>query len=356
MYFKSATCILSFSLFVTNVSSWSIVENKNSRANNIIPYNTKGSAKSWNKRSTRLSAVIVEEETETTGKTDILTNPNINDNDALLVPSWKWRRENIRIRTTKFDDLDEISNILTIAASSTANNNNKYDFNQMISKLRIKSSFKTQLNHRLHAITHGKDAFNKILDTKNDIDQCDIDTKTMLINQYLAHVWHTNEKIRSSIELAVHSSSFEECYWKDDHPNFAVPPDDTAFLHHTMISIEDNNTDDIIGFCEIAILPMPSSTDNDGYDNKSEGEKVYGPIITNLVIKDTYRRKGIAKHVMKFVRKHVRLNYSQCFTTLGLYVHEHNLAAIKLYENEGFISCYDNNEKKNGLYFMQREL
>jgi len=255
----------------------------------------------------------------------------------------------IRIRTTDSNDLDQISNILTQNVNSFQNNNNnddtsnnnQYDFNQMISNLRIKSNFKTQLNHRLAAIHHGKDAFNKIKIDKNE--EC------VLVNQYLAHIWHSNDKFRKSIELAAKSASIEECYW-DNHSNFVIPPDDDTYLHHTMISIEDIGNNDIIGFCEIAILPIPSSNYGD-----DDFEKEYGPFIVNLVIKDSHRRRGIAKHIIHFIRKHVRLNYSQCFSMLGLYVHEYNLAAIRLYENEGFI-LDDKYDKKDGLSFMQREL
>lgn len=331
-----------FLVSVTNTLSWSI----NTRSNPVHVLRRKGSDFF---RKIQLSAVIIEEETTTRNPKKIERIKKSN-HDESSTSSWKWRRENIRIRTTQYEDLDQISNILTHNVNSYQNinnsdddaisNNNKYDWNQMISNLRTKSNFKTQLSHRLHAVIQGKDAFDKINESN---DEC------IIVNEYLSQVWHSHDKFRKSIELAAHTTSIEECYW-DNHSNFAIPPEDDTYLHHTMISIEDNNNDnDIIGFCEIAILPIPS------LQSTSIRHADYGPFIVNLVIKDSHRRRGIAKHIIHFIRKHVRLNYSPCFTTLGLYVHEHNLGAIRLYENEGFV-LDDNSNKKGELCFMQREL
>jgi len=328
-----------------NVSSWSI----NSKPNFDTTIFNKG-INNWKK--VQLSAVVVREETSSTSSGTTTTTRPVKKPTSRpgKTSAVDWRRNNIRIRTTRKEDLDQISNILTQNANSVKNENindssnylnGKYDFNQMISNLRMKASFKEQLNHRLNAISHGKDAL-KIM---NDIEEC------VLLDQYLAHIWYTNEKLRTSIELAVHSSA-EECAW-DNHSNFAVPPDDSSFLHHTMISIEDSKINDIIGFCEIAILPIPSASSNNNNDECTK--KSYAPFIVNLVIGSSHRRRGIAKHVLNLVKRHVRLNYSPCFPNLGLYVHEDNLGAIKLYENSGFSNGY-NYDEKSCLCFMYTEL
>jgi len=328
---------------VLNVSSWSI-----SKTNTDTIIFNKGINK-W--KNFALSAVIVGEETSGISKSTTATAVPVEK--PLTRPekpsTWKWRRNNIRIRTTCKGDLDQISNILTNNSNSFNNGNIndaskslslKYDFNQVIANLRMKANFKEQLTHRLNAISQGKEALKML----NDIEDC------LLLDQHLAHIWHMNEKFRTSIELAAHSSA-EESAW-DNHSNFAVPPDDSSLLHHTMISIEDSSSNDVIGFCEIAILPIPLSSIN---NDDEFMEKLYAPFIVNLVIDSSHRRRGIAKHVIDLVKRHVRLNYSPCFLNLGLYVHEHNAAAIKLYGNEGFSNGL-NDDKKDGLRFMYTEL
>jgi ribosomal protein S18 acetylase RimI-like enzyme len=246
-----------------------------------------------------------------------------------------------RIRKTKPDDIDAISNMLAMA--SMAENNWK----QRITRLAIKSTLEKQLRHRLNAIEEGQRTLlefkkDSSLYATNNSEECIIDPKTT------CHLLWSNDNFRDKLKSAVMSSS-ERNAWEGH--NFNYTPQDVALFNHVMMTVVqrgDNEDDNVVGFCEVAWLPRPSS-----HTNNVE----CSPSIVNLVTCPSHRRRGIASRLIDVASRYARtqwldFNINSC-NGIGLYVHPDNESALYLYGRKGF-EILDGTE--NGLLYMSRSV
>lgn len=258
----------------------------------------------------------------------------------------------IRIRKACHDDLDSVSSLLAQASIKLVENQSSLNWNTAMERLKAKSSLYTQLNHRLNTIIEGNHAM---------VEVCDIvEEDGVIINSptNCRMVW-SQEKFRSSLERAV-KAAIERNVW-DTH-NFALVPDSLTMFQHTMITAEDTETGDIVGFCEVAMLPRPTKTSS--YPNVSEemrDEKdVHAPSIVNLVISPNHRRRGIGSSLIRTLNRYVRSQWEPqsrskptSLHTLGLYVESDNGAAIALYTKEGFMPFSRLDNDLNHVYFQK---
>ncbi len=278
----------------------------------------------------------------------------------------------VRIRHTLVADLDAISTMLAMEAVPSRDT---WNWNDDMERLRAKSKFRQQLGHRLAAIEEGRETANRLCDAQDfesEIDSCLL-------------LWK-HDNFRTKIKTAV-AHSQEENAWI--FHNFDQPPS-SCMLNHAMISVEDTSTRGLVGFCEVAWLPSPSSppcrtdcTIAPIPTNKYEAHKKHdsedllktqpklslhgevpmqqlhpscAPAIVNLVISSSHRRMGIASRLLNFVSKYTRIQWNcpddDSSISLSLYVHPNNEAAVKLYNMKGFtVLCSDS---ENGLLYLTK--
>ncbi len=125
--------------------------------------------------------------------------------------------------------------------------------------------------------------------------------------------------------------------------DFCIPPDDPKALHHAMITAEDVTTGTIVGFCEIAMLAHPSSS-------QDEVEFIASaPTIVNLASSTRHRRRGIASSLLKSAKELVQRQWSS--NEIALYVDSANKGAISLYSKHGFI-LKDCSKRDGGELYM----
>ena len=277
-----------------------------------------------------------------------------------------------RIRHTRVADLDVISTMLAIEAVPSRDT---WNWNDDMERLRAKSKFRQQLGHRLAAIEEGREMANRLCDIQ------DLESETDTCQRIWKH-----DNFRSKIKTAV-AYSQEENAWICH--NFDQPPS-SCMLNHAMMSVEDTSMGGLVGFCEVAWLPSPTSlpcrTDCNIVPvpiNKDEAQKNHdsenllkiqpvisshgqlplpqlnrscAPAIVNLVISSSHRRMGIASRLLNFVSKYTQIQWNRpggnSSISLSLYVHPSNEAALKLYDMKGFtVLC---SESENGLLYLTK--
>lgn len=259
--------------------------------------------------------------------------------DKALNSGHRGRDHAIIVRKTDEADLSEISNLL---ANESMSGIDKSNWGAKMKKLKARSSFQTQLLHRLQAsdtavrvLSHPEHC--QFLDTADERDTCRL-------------LW-LEDTFRMKLEKAAKTASVyegTETLW-DSH-NFNLQPSDPMMMNHIMMTSVDvdyfggeQNCEDgcIVGFCEVAMLPIPSE------DNKDRG---YGPCIINLVVSPKHRRRGIASRMIQNAERFVGLYWAEALSSyhdmdeddlksegiLGLYVDEENTAAVSLYLREKF--------------------
>jgi N-acetylglutamate synthase-like GNAT family acetyltransferase len=93
------------------------------------------------------------------------------------------------------------------------------------------------------------------------------------------------------------------------------------------IIIRTNNKDNIIGCVGVEIDRIP-----DGY--MKGPTSTIGPLMSNLAISKSYRRRGLAEKLVYAVEQHVlkQWGYDECY----LYVEERNKGAVSLYTKLGY--------------------
>jgi len=172
-------------------------------------------------------------------------------------------------------------------------------------------------------------------------------------------------------------------------------------MNHVMMTAV-SLSGEVVGFCEVAYLPSPPpigyrndydiqqqriQVSNDSLDIPSSScceetsdsycdilqddtqqydfdqqQQCAQPAIVNLVTSSLHRRKGIASRIISFAKKYTSTQWqsSTCNTnneiSLGLYVHQKNEAALRLYQKKGFIliPTQSENEEGNLLYLSHR--
>lgn len=287
------------------------------------------------------------------------------------------RYRQFRIRRTRAADLDAISTMLAMEAVPSRDT---WNWNHDMERLRAKSTFRQQLGHRLAAIEEGRETANTL--------NCDILLESEMDT---CHLLWANDNLRSKIRTAV-THSQEENAWS--FHNFDHYPSSELF-NHVMISVEEISTGGVVGFCEVAWLPYPSSipsivgdcdmapmitNSNDAAQRihvSGDSLKIQpifssihcevmpmeqlnpsacAPAIVNLVTSPSHRRKGIASRILNFASKYCTQTQWSCHdddgvpACLGLYVHPQNEAALKLYRAKGF--CVMTSNVNNGLLYL----
>lgn len=249
----------------------------------------------------------------------------------------------IIVRKTGEGDLSAISDLLayeSVVGSDASNWTSK------MKKLKARSSFRTQILHRLQAAETATKVLSypehcDFLDTADERDTC-------------RFLW-SKDVFRTQLEKAAKTAaSYEGTDTVWDNHNFNLQPSDPMMMNHIMMTAVDidyfggeQNCEDgcIVGFCEVAMLPTPSSYGD---------ERCYAPCIANLVVSPDHRRRGIAARMIKNAERFVRLYWAETLTSksrnddnfdedgvrsdgiLGLYVDEKNTAATTLYLKNSF--------------------
>ena len=306
------------------------------------------------------------------------------------VPSKHNKR--FRIRHTHIDDISAISTMLAmesicIGASSTTTLN----WNQTMQLLRAKAIFDKQLSYRLAAIEEGRETARQLRDHGVHID--------------MYSLW-TNDNFRDKVQLAARNAQEENTNTWRSH-NFDMLPPTSSMLNHVMVSVIDCGNDDIVGFCEVAMLKtlqqtgndiqlqqriqvsdnsldiqLPSTTtDSDSYcdmpqqdtydmNNHYHQQQAHqtfccAPAIVNLVTSSQHRRMGVASRILSFAMRYTSTqwqrkqsmvdnnNNSMMMKNLGLYVHPENISALALYEKKGFVFV-DSNAEDSLLYLSHK--
>lgn len=284
------------------------------------------------------------------------------DRDQSSTLRERGRDHSIVVRKTGVHDLSEIADLLAHESVSGTDTKN---WVANIKKLKARSSFQTQILHRLQAAEAAATVLSypehcEFLDTADERDTCRL-------------LW-SKDTFRNKLEKAAKTaSSFEGADTLWDNHNFAIQPSDPMMMNHIMMTAVDidfyggeQNCHDgcIVGFCEVAMLPIPSA------DGKERG---YAPCIANLVVSPNHRRRGIASRMIQNAERFVRLHWAKTLSDcsgydadldednsrsegiLGLYVDEVNKAATSLYLRENF-RITGHPMKDNGRLFLEKEI
>ena len=108
-------------------------------------------------------------------------------------------------------------------------------------------------------------------------------------------------------------------------------------LQHAMFVMLSGEDENVVGFCELAMLSSPSC-------GEREHESLLRPTIMNLVVDKEHRRRGLAEKLVESSRRYARQYFylqnddkrTVNYPSMGLYVHASNEAAKQLYNKLGF--------------------
>ena len=313
------------------------------------------------------------------------------------------RRQQFRIRRARVADLDAISTMLAIESVPSKQTRN---WNDGMKRLRIKSVLTRQLYHRLAALDAGRDTASRLKE-QYTLPPDDGDYLCSLSDDYDAcHQLWKNGNFRSKVQTAV-AHSQENNAWEVH--NFDLAPS-IDLLNHVMMSVVDLSSGEVVGFCEVALLPCPSvDTPCVAYDGTSrtrhlqfaqdtvlgtqddtpgitylhackysshvtqmcntettwsygehsshhDEELMFAPAIVNLVTSQSHRRMGMASRVLKFASRFTTTKWrssrhDKFSMGLGLYVRPENESALRLYTKEGFSRI--SSDVVDGLIYMR---
>jgi len=283
-----------------------------------------------------------------------------------------------RIRRTQSSDIFAVASML--ASESIGVSQESTNWNDNINRLRAQSIIEKQLTYRLSAVEEGRNTAHRMKVHDND-EIC---------------LW-TNTNLRDKIQTASFLSQEESCWTSH---NFELTPTSDMMNHVMMTAVSSSG--EVVGFCEVAYLPSPPIEYRNDYDIQQQRIQVSNnsldiptsssiceetsdsycdilhdeitqqydfdqqqqvcaqPSIVNLVTSSLHRRKGIASRIISFAKKYTSTQWqsSTCNTnneiSLGLYVHQKNEAALRLYQKKGFIliPTQSENEEGNGLLYL----
>ena len=231
----------------------------------------------------------------------------------------------LRIRSTKESDVHRgISDMWAWAVlDPQLGSSSTLGFVRRIQFLKAKSFVEDVMMARLNAIQVAE----------RTMDACAIQYENVELSEpdKLRYLW-SSERFRRTMERAAKLSN-EPHIWT--YHNFACAPKTMECLQHKMLTAEDLQTGELLGFCEIAMLLHPSSSTNDDNTFSShEHNIVLRPTIVNLVVSEKHRRRGIASRIIRSAKNYVGQVWDA--DELNLYVDQTNTAAISLYRRLGF--------------------
>ena len=234
----------------------------------------------------------------------------------------------LRLRSTTEGDLKDIASLLASATART--DESQWNWKTTMEVLRSKSALHNLLSSRYEAMKEGVRAAKLVPldDSSNNVD-------------HMRLIWD-NDSFRTRLEKAA-TLAKEPHVWKEQ--SFDAFPQDFNSLRHAMITAEDRATGRIIGFCEIAMLKLPSCYQTE------RTPVVYAPTIVNLATSSKHRRQGVASALLKSAKRYVHRKWS--YGEIALYVKSSNRGAVALYSKHGFKSF---GESENGELYMTKSL
>lgn len=273
----------------------------------------------------------------------------IKEQNQILVPSREVRKRReihiprtVRIRSTREQDLDSISNLLSQEVKDNELLNPK-GFVASIRQLQRKSLLLKQITSRFHARQQGhkiikmanRQLYNQIHTSHNDHHSYDT-------SNYLREILWSQDSFRNMLELAIQQTTEPWFIWRN-HDNMAVCPPCASYLQHTMMTCCNEN-EEVVGFCEIF-------------------QSRFGtPMIANLIVSKNHRRQGIATQLLTHAIRIVQQQWSFPSETINheksvnLYVHSQNHNAIQLYQQHGFLHESGKDNSDESLLFLSKPI
>jgi len=227
----------------------------------------------------------------------------------------------IRIRKTIEPDIPYAASYLADSkASDRTREAPSWSFRTKLEALQTKHDLEKLLRSRYLAIDETRSAWEKAM---NIIDtQLDEDVDMEQDELFLKVLWLSdNSRVKTLISKAARESR-ENNLWREH--NFAITPRQRSWLNHLQVTAVDDNSGEVVGFCEIAMLSVPNQTDS----------AEFAPTVTNLAVAPQFRRLGIATRLLRASKLYVVRQWNA--KSLALYVEVKNLGALKLYQNTGF--------------------
>jgi ribosomal protein S18 acetylase RimI-like enzyme len=292
----------------------------------------------------------------------------------------------IRIRSTREEDIDQVASLLSYAivdppTSKNSNSNGAaavaaaaaFHWKSSIDLLRTKVAVESLLRSRIQAMREGQRFLSAGGIAASSSDDLTTTTwRTTASSDRLRLLW-SNDAFRNKMEKAAKLST-EPHIWGEH--NFALVPNDPCWLQHKMFTAQDARSGEIVAFCEVAMLSVPSDHDHgnihDNIDHNDDEEECCSsmngaPTIVNLVTSSQHRRRGIGSRLLKTAERFVLNQWSSSSSSaaaaaaaadeLALYVDKGNKEAISVYTNMGFEKVQSvESETRGSQWYMRRKL
>ena len=314
----------------------------------ITLLNLWGMPSNFNIGVNRQSCIFVSSLAATTTTTFKPKN-QIKEQNQIWVPSRKVgkRRDihiprTVRVRSTREEDLDSISNLLSQEVNVNEQINQK-GFVASMRQLRRKSLLQKQITSRFHAREQG----HKIISTANrelysQIHASSNDHHNYDTSNYMREILWSQDTFRNTLELAIQQTTEPWFIWRY-HDNMSVCPPCPSYLQHAMMTC-CNESDEVVGFCEIF-------------------QSRFGtPMIANLIVSKNHRRQGIATQLLTHATRTIQQHWSFPSETIhheksiNLYVHTQNHKAIQLYQQHGFLHDSSKDNSDENLLFLSKPI
>lgn len=283
----------------------------------------------------------------------VATIPSVDgDGEAIQQTATISRHRSIRIRSTTESDTTDIAHFLATSlmeqeATTGGGGGIMGGFKAQIELLKTKSGVESLIGSRIRVMEMAKTVYFPHLDRSPQQQMNEADA--------LRYIWSNHDSFRNKIEHAAKLSN-EPHIWKDH--NFACAPDNGQWFQHKMLTAVDARSGEVVGFCELAMISKPSSSQDsaaaDG-DDDDHDDDIFAPTILNLATAPQHRRKGIATRLLHTACRFVQQEWKES-TELTLYVQQDNQAAIALYEALGFGDRQAVDRNGNQQYYMAKPL
>jgi ribosomal protein S18 acetylase RimI-like enzyme len=234
----------------------------------------------------------------------------------------------LRLRSTTECDLHDVASLLATVTTNADESQGNWKTSMEI--LRNKSAWHILLSSRYEAMKEGERAakHEPLDDAINNVDRMRL-------------LW-AHDSFRRKLEKAA-AMAKEPHVWKDQSYNECPQHPDS--LRHAMITAEDRTTGRLVGFCEVAMLALPSI-------HQTECVSIAcAPTIVNLATSPKHRRQGIAFALLTSAEHYVQRKWSH--DEITLYVESANDGAVALYSKHGFTQGIG---ESNGKLYMTKAI